>query len=224
MQITHEQAQKLIQLHMDQALNSQESAVLSAHLRDCRDCQTYANEVSEVKRLLPSLLKKQWARTPAPLSIKALAEKKLKRQSSINLLTTRTAAIGFVVIALFFSVWQFASSGSAVSNPLPLMAPPVPTPLTQTALSIDTTMTLENCKLVLYIVQGNDTLAGIADQFSVPEEEILAANSLEAKAVRPAMELVVPICNFTPTGTVHPATFTTTYTPIIQLNTSTPEG
>jgi LysM repeat protein len=169
------------------------------------------------------MLKKRWGRIPAPLSIKALTERHIKKQYS-NLLTTRTASIGLVVIALFFSVWQFVSSDSNASNQLLLIAPPVPTPFTQTAPSTHTTVTLENCKMVVYIVQANDTLAGIADQFSVSEEDIIAVNSLEAKAVRPAMQLVVPVCNFTPTGTVHPATFTTTYTPILQLNTSTPDG
>jgi hypothetical protein len=75
-----------------------------------------------------------------------------------------------------------------------------------------------------YSVRENDTLADIAHQFSVSEEEILAVNSLEAVTLSPSMELLIPVCNWTPTGTVHPVTFTTTYTPVREPFTTTPDG
>jgi LysM domain len=221
MQITHEQAHGLIQLNMDQVLSSQETAVLSAHLQVCTDCKTYANEIKEVEGLLFPVLKRQWNRQPVPLLITALTERNLKAQAS-TLLAMRTAAIGLVVVALFFSVWQFVLSSPSASGQMPLVVPPVPTPSVQTTRSTSTVITLENCETVLYIVQGDDTLAGIADQFSISEDEIIAINHLKTETINPSMELVIPVCNFTPTGTVHPATFTTTYTPIIKPGTSTP--
>jgi LysM repeat protein len=223
MHITHEQAHKLIQLNMDRVLSAPESAGLSAHLRDCIDCQSYADEMKEVERLLFPTLKKQWQHQPIPLSISALTEKRLKSQASI-LLTTRTAAIGLVVVTLFFSIWQFVFSSPAASQQIPIAVPPVPTPSSQTVLSTRVTSTSEDCETMLYRVRSDDTLAGIATQFSVSEEEIMAINSLSSQAVGPAMELVIPICNFTPTSTVHPATYTTTYTPILKPTTSTPGG
>jgi hypothetical protein len=100
----------------------------------------------------------------------------------------------------------------------------MPTPSVQTTQSTTALAAFENCELVLYPVQEDDTLARIADQFSVSEEEIMAINSLQTKAIDPSMELAIPVCNFTPTGTVHPATFTTTYTPDLGPSTSTPDG
>ena len=68
MSITHEQAHRLIQSNMEQMLDSQESARLSAHLRECRECDTYAREIKEVTNLLPTMMKKQWSASPVPLS------------------------------------------------------------------------------------------------------------------------------------------------------------
>jgi LysM repeat protein len=222
MQIAHEQAHKLIQLNADKALSSEEIAVLSAHLRDCVDCQRYASEIKEVEQVLFPLLKRKLNRPLIPLSISALSKRKQSPVS--NLLTTRSAAVMLVMMAVFFSVWQFVSSGPATSSQVPSIVPPVPTPFAQTTFSTSTLMTLETCESMLYVVRAGDTLARIADQFSVSAEEIMAINLLKTEAVSPSMELVIPICKFTPTGTVHPATFTTTYTPILSLTTSTPDG
>ena len=223
MQITHEQAHKLIQLNIDQALSAQETVELSAHLRDCLDCRSYASDLKEVEHLLFPFLKRQWHRRPIPLSITALTEGSLKTQAS-SLLATRTAAIGLIVVALFFSVWQFLFSGSVVLGQVPHHVPPIPTPSVHTASATNVSASLENCKSVLYTVQRNETLAEIAIQFSVSQEEIMELNHLKAAIISPSMELIIPLCNFTPTGTVHPATFTITYTPITKPTTSTPGG
>jgi len=220
MQITHEQAHILMQRKMDQALNSLDAESLSAHLQTCSDCQQYANEIKEVDRLLFPMLKKQWNRQPTPLLVAALLGTSQKT-STITLLTIRRLAVSFAALALFFSAWQFITAGPSAFSQLPQMIPPVPTPST---ISTDTLVTLENCEMAVYTVQANDTLSGIADRFSVSAEEIMKLNQLRMEVVQPAMKLVIPLCNFTPTGTVHPATFTTTYTPVIQTITFTPDG
>lgn len=220
MQITHEQAQLLIQRKLDQALNAQETTVLSDHLQGCVHCQTYASEMTEVDRLLFPMLKRQWNRQPVPLSMTALTVRNQKAGLS-SLLAMRKAAIGMVALALFFSVWQFVISGSSLPGQMPLLAPPVPTPST---ISTNTLATREKCEMGLYIVQTDDTLSEIAAQFSVSVAEIMELNLLRTETVQPAMRLVIPLCNFTPTGTVHPATFTTTYTPILYSTTSAPDG
>lgn len=221
MSITHEQAHKLIQLNMEHMLNAQETARLSAHLRGCSECNAYAREINEVAKLLPALMKRQWSTQPAPLSISALAGSKEPIRTSA-LLTMRTVAISLVVIALFFSAWQFMLTGSASSPQLPLQVPPVPTPSTQPAQSTSTKITFENCEMIQYRVLESDSLESIAGQFSVSEAEIMEINRLKNEAVDSSMELLIPVCNFTPTGTFHAATFTTTFTPRIIATTSTP--
>lgn len=221
MSITHEQAHRLIQSNMEHILDSQESARLSAHLRECSECDTYAREIKEVTNLLPTMMKKQWGAQPVPLSIAAL----VGRSQSIRahtLLTMRMAALSLVFTALFFSTWQFVLSGPPASSQLPLQAPPVPTPSTQRAQSTSTKITLQNCEMILYPVGELDSLASIAVQFSVSEDTIMGLNHLQSEVIRPSMELLIPICNFTPTGTLHAFTFTTTYTPLIIATTATP--
>jgi LysM repeat protein len=220
MQITHEQAHRLVQRKLDNALTKEQSAVLSAHLQECADCEAYLIEMKEVEGLLSPVMKRQWAAQPIPLSIAMLGESKAQTQTSI-LLTMRTAAMGLVVIALFFSLWQFMTTGSSAGNPAPLVVPLVPTPSSATAQFTNTT---ESCEMLVYAVQENDTLASIAERFSAAEDEIMAINDLKVGALKPSMELLIPVCNYTPTGTVHPATLTTTYTPNFRSTASTPDG
>ena len=217
MQITHEEAHQLIQRKLDQALPSQESAVLSAHLQACADCQSYAREMREVEGLLLSLLRKQWSHSPISLSIAALTDKKLTLRPSI-FLAMRRAAIGLVVAAFTFSAWQFAFPGSSASSQLPMAAPSAPLP---TLRSTSTAVTSENCEMVLYTVRQADTLAAIAATFSVSGEEILTTNNLAGR-IHAGMQLIVPVCLPTPTGTVASEALTRTLTPTIHLMTSTP--
>src|SRR5215211_8007502 len=100
MQITHEQAHRLIQLNLDNALTIQETVTLSSHLRECAGCQTYANEMKDVERLLFPAMQSQWNVQSVPLSIASLTGKSRKHQMS-NLLPMRKMAIGLVFVALF---------------------------------------------------------------------------------------------------------------------------
>jgi LysM repeat protein len=223
MSITHEEAHWLIQLNMENLLNSQESAALSAHLRDCSECEAYASEIKEVTTLLLPMMKRQWSAQPVPLSIASLTGRREKKRTSA-FLTIRKAAMALIFVAFFFSAWQFVLSGPALSPQPALQVPPPPTPSRQSAQSTGTKVTLQSCEMIIYPVQKSDTLASLARQFSVSEDTIRELNHLPTNEVRPSMELVIPICNFTPTGTFHPATFTTTYTPLLNASTSTPGG
>jgi len=82
----------------------------------------------------------------------------------------------------------------------------------------------EKCEFSFYIVQPNDTLAGIAHQFSTSEEQIMTINHMTTATLLPSMELMVPACHFTPTSTVHAVELTTTYTPTFHSIVSTPDG
>lgn len=219
MLITHERAQKLIQLDADKALNSQETSVLALHLQSCAECRSYASELEEVESLLRPLLKRQWSLQPIPLSTHAFTQKKRFKTNIRTLLATRNALVGAVFVMLVFSIWQFNLSGS--SGPRPVGVPSIPTPATQ---STSTRPAFEGCEMIPYQVQREDTLSGIADQFSVTEEEILTANKLEAQGIHSSMELLIPVCGPTPTLTLKPATHTTTHTPLMELTTLTPAG
>lgn len=223
MPITHEQAQKLIQLNLDQTLPIEGAATLSAHLSICRQCAAYTTEIEEVTNLLAPLMKDQWNVRPAPLSIRTLIEKGEKLQWR-SILAMRTAAVSLVVMALFFSAWQFVFSIPFLSSQPSSAIPPVPTPSRLTEQSISTQLTLQNCAQMSYTVQEHDTLASIGEQFSVPVRTLVELNQLESEAIHIAMELMVPVCHYTPTGTFHAATFTTTLTPVLNFKTSTPGG
>lgn len=220
MQITHEHARKLIQFRLDGGLRSAEHETLSAHLQDCSECQAYAAEINEVETVLRPMLKRKWSAQPIPLSITSLRGNSQKTQAH-NLLTMRTAAISLVFFAFFFTVWQFMLPSPSAPSVMPLAVPSVPTPSAQ---STSTEFTAEACDMIPYTVQANDTLSSVADRFFVSEELLMEFNQLHTGAVHPSMELVIPICTFTPTGTIHPATFTTTYTPMFLPTTSTPGG
>jgi hypothetical protein len=222
MQITHGQARKLIQFSLDGILPVAEKATLSAHLQNCADCRDYADELKEIETIMLPVMKKQWSARPIPLSIPWLVQSQSPRINNRLLLTMRSAAIGLVFVALFFSTWKFVSTSPSMSSPMPLVVPQVPTP--QTAQSTNTEITFESCETMVYRVQEGDTLASIANRFLVPADEIMEINQLKTEAVSVSMELMIPVCNFTPTGTIHPVTFTTTYTPIMHPTTSTPAG
>jgi hypothetical protein len=149
--------------------------------------------------------------------------KSLQIKSSY-LLAMRTVAVSLMFIAMFFSAWQFVISGTPISSPVPLSIPVVPTPSVLTAQSTSTQLKLEGCAWMSYTVQEDDTLSGIAEQFAISEEFLVEVNHLETEVIRPAMELVIPICDLTPTGTFHPATFTTTDTPVLNHTPSIPGG
>lgn len=221
MQITHEEARKLIQFNADNALNSQEKADLSAHIEKCIECHAYADEIKEVESILLPVMKRQWNTQPIPLSIGTIYARRNNTIRMGMILTTRTLAVGAVLVAFIFSVWQFTVSGAGEASPIPMSVPPVPTPSTQ---STGTKITFQNCAGIPYTIQENDTLESIAYQFATSKQELMAANNLQTESINTGMELVVPVCHFTPTGTIHPATLTTTYTPSISPTTFTPDG
>ena len=221
MQITHDEARKLIQFSIEQTLSPQEIKTLRVHLEDCVECRVYAEEIKEVESTLVPLMKRQWSLQPAPLSIPALVQRKRINWQTNIILATRTAMIGIVFAAIVFSAWQFTRSSSRTSTPMPVSILPIPTPSGQ---STSTKVSFQNCAEKKYQVQENDTLESIASQFSVSKDKIMAVNNMHVEMVYTKMELLIPICHSTPTGTVHPSTLTITFTPLIGPTTSTPGG
>jgi LysM repeat protein len=185
------------------------------------ECRTYTAEIKEGENILLPVMIRQWNIQPIPLSIGTIYAKRNVTIRTSMILATRILAIGAVSLAFIFSVWQFTVSGAGEASPVPVSVPPVPTPSTQ---STSTKITIQNCTGVLYSVQKNDTLESIAYQFTTSKQELMTANNLQTESINTGMELIVPVCHFTPTGTIHPATLTTTYTPSISPTTFTPDG
>ncbi len=221
MQITHEEAHKLIQFRMDQALEPQERKTLQTHLADCLECRVFADELSELRNLLLPTMRNHWNIRPAPFSLEALKKKRKLQVQTSNLLVTRTALLSLVFVAFIFSTWQFTHSGRQIATPISLNVLPSATPSGE---STSTMLSVQNCVEVRYRVQQNDTLESIAVQFSVPKDQIIAQNNLSTEILDPNIELLIPLCEPTSTGTVAASTQTTTFTPVIGSTTSAPGG
>lgn len=219
--MTHDEARKLIQLNADEALSEQEMSRLSAHLGECLECRTYAEEIKEVESILAPLMKRQWSLQSIPYPVVSFPIRKNIKTWMSALLATRRAAIGVVLLAFVFSAWQFALSERQGTTVLPVGVLPVPTPSTQ---STNTLSTSQSCEETRYVVREGDTLEGIAHQFAVSKEKMMALNHMETKTVHAGMELILPLCSFTPTSTIHPTTLSTSYTPSTRPITSTPDG
>jgi LysM repeat protein len=77
----------------------------------------------------------------------------------------------------------------------------------------------QECEQIHYTVKANERLSNIADQFSVPEQEIKRINNMDQDTLYPSMSLLIPICAPTTPGTTNTAI--TTFTPL-QGSTTTP--
>ncbi len=219
MQITHEEAHRLIQFDTDDALKPSEKNKLVAHLEVCVECQDYAQSMKGVESLLMPLLQRNWNKQPIPLSVAALKGKTNHRRPEGTFLATRIAVIGIICMSFIFSVWQFTIAGVATPDLSVAGVPLIPTPSTQ---YIYITSTSNNCAGRAYVVKEYDTVESIAHLYSISQEDILRANNLTTEALRPRMEILIPTCASTPTGTVN--ALTTTYTPPTGHTTFTPDG
>ena len=221
MQITHAEAHKLIQFSLDEALKPQERNILQMHLNDCMECRAFVEELKDLKDLLMPVMKRHWAIQPAPLLIEALTNKKKPALRASMILVTRTAIISIVFAAFVFSAWQFTHPGSQAFTPVPVSVLPIPTPSGQ---STSTKSSAQDCEETIYQIQENDTLEIIALKFSIAKDKLMAFNNLSTESIHAKMDLLIPICTSTPTGTIRPSTLTITFTPVSGPGTSTPGG
>lgn len=219
MQITHQEARRLIQLEADEALPGSQKQTLDSHLRVCAECQQYANSLRRMESLLQPLMQRQWNRQPAPLSIAALASSVNQRAPAGMILATRIAVVSVMFVAFMISLWQFTLSNPSRAQPVLASIPPMPIPSTSTQL-VSTITQSNTCKETIYSVGEHDTLASIAAQFSISSKEILTANQMKTDTVYLGMKLTIPLCHFTPTANA----LTTTYTPMFSPIISTPGG
>ena len=216
MYITHEEAIQLIQYSADQALNGHKEKMLDEHLKDCARCRAYAQQISEMEIVLQRITRKQWNQYPAPLSIDILLTTKYLGKSRSALLVTRKALIAVAFTVFVFIGWQFTFTNTVGNGNFPSL-PPIPTPSTIYTTTADSAV---RCKEIRYHVQSNNTLESIALYHNTSKEIIMSLNKLDSETIHPAMELLIPVCDSTPTSTTYPPTFT--ITPFLDPVTFTP--
>ena len=216
MQITHEEARRLIQFDADETLNGIERNLLEDHLNSCLECRRYAGRIQEVESILGHMMRRRWNQQFLPHPASVTSPRKNTRLKQNMALATRIAAMSVIFIAFLFNIWQFTMSAEQRPDPS-INVPPVPTP---SAFSTTTKVISDECEQIIYRVQENDTLESIAIQFSVPSNEIMDVNRMKEDALQASTNLIIPICSPTPSRTV--STVTTTYTPMLGPTTSTP--
>jgi len=222
MPITHAEAHKLLHFASDETLKAYQKQILDSHLESCAQCQEYAKSIQKMESVLDPLLQRQWNQHPIPLSVDQLLFRGNPKYLEGKLLATRITAISVMFMVFMFSAWQFMLAKPGASGPVLASVPPIPIPSTSTTQFISTKTQTRSCEELGYVVQGHDTLESIAIRFLTSKEEILIANNMKAETVVAGMKLIIPVCNFTPTGTVN--TLTTTFTPVLRPITSTPGG
>lgn len=208
MQITHEEAHRLIQFKADKDLGLIDEEKLTAHLKNCTECRVYSDSIKDTESILLQTLRKQWDVRPLPLQMDVIYAKVNSGKSANIFLTTRTALIGITFVLFAFITWQSITARDTPSRQIPLSTVPlIPTPSAQYTV---THALQKDCKEIRYIVQEGDTLDTLARQYSISKEAILAANNLTDEPLVSTRELVLPLCQSTPTSTTHPPTFTIT--------------
>lgn len=217
MPISHAEAMQLIEFQADHILRGDKQMSLNEHIATCADCQTYAQRLNQVETVLHSVMQKQWDRHPAPLSMTALMENKFDRKSLNTILITRTALISLSVLLFVMAGWQFTSTNTRSTSGTQFAMLSIPTPSEQlTATSLSSV----HCTQIHYQVQKKDSLESIALHFATSKEKLISLNNLSSEVLQPNVELLVPLCDTTPTSTLHPPTFT--ITPFLDPTTSTP--
>jgi len=226
-EITHKEARKLLQAAADQILNPEEKSILDMHLSQCQDCNEYANYLSTLEVSLRRVFHTQLDyHKPATPDLKAIlnpAPIKLVWNSLFGPSSVMGKAaivivlmIGYFVVANLFGIQTpIASNGTATILPTPseFLSAYVqsPTPSAQFTL---TGSILQACETTIYRVQENDTLEFIAYQHRISQESILDYNHLNSNTVFTGMELVIPLCNNTPSRTATIPNNTITITPL----------
>jgi hypothetical protein len=119
-------------------------------------------------------------------------------------------------MAFFFIGWQVTLINDPVQSLYSGLLP-IPTPSIQYTATNSLAL---HCQEILYTVQENDTLQSIAEEHGTSKELIMQVNNLNTEVIQPGLELLVPVCESTPTSTIYPPTFT--ITPILEPITYTP--
>lgn len=223
MELTHTQAREMIQFSADSALSANSLQSLKSHLASCKPCRTYADSIHAMEIHLRNVMRQHWNLRPAPLAVDAIKSKSFNRLFQPAQLATRftmIATIALMVVVAALGMKNASREGG--SNQAPVVVPLIPTPSLQTTST--EVNTVPPCEEIRYVIQPNDTLEGIALKFSVAKDDLMEANAMNSETIIAGGEIIVLVCNSTPTGTVRPPAFTTTITPLTDALSQTPDG
>lgn len=218
-QISHEDARRLISMSADQVLDSDKNSILKAHLIDCEDCRSYANEVDEVETVLRELGQKINPRH-ASVNVGQILSRSKDAIPALasNFTFAKMGMMVIIVIVAAIVSWQF-STRSAASPTAIYTAAPIPTPST---FLTSTNSMLTDCEFMPYQTQEGDTLESISAQFSVPKDTLMEFNQMRVESIQPFTQIRIPLCARTPTITIYPPNSTITTTPQFKPVTPTP--
>lgn len=216
--ITHQKARSLLQAAADNLLKSEDKSALDIHLATCKPCQEYASNLTVLENNLREAFHLKWDNQhPADVSLQAIIKPTLGKLLWSNSLGQTgmmgkativvTLLLGYLVIAnLFGNQSVITGEKTATLLPTPNESKSIysfsPTPSAPVTL---TNLTTQVCNTYPYTVQENDTLTSIAFQHGTTQAAILKYNHLSSNTVFTGMELVIPLCNNTPS---HTATIT----------------
>lgn len=217
MTITHHEARQLIQFKADRPLSTHDRSLLDAHLELCQECNIYSSQIKSMEVDLRTALKRQWDAKPLPFHVTDLYKRKGGPSSNTSV-PTRKLLVGITTLLFAFTIWQFALTGTTAGSLLVVDASPNPLPAQSTGTTTQNGQL--TCDQLAYRVQAGDTLANLAERFSTSAEAISNLNSLETQQIKPASEILIPLCTLTPTSTQHLPS--PTLTPSLQTATTTP--
>lgn len=144
-----------------------------------------------------------WAKRPAPPTLGNLRAYNRPRRVPMQVVAMRLSAFVAAVAVIAFGIWQISLTNNFRS--FEYSSPEIP-PYPTASMQITSTHTDSKlCGDTIYQIQPDDTLARIALQFSVSEEAIKLANDMSSEDVITGIEIVIPQCTSTPTGTVSPS-------------------
>lgn len=212
--LSHQQAQMLIHVATDQPLGMNDKESLDAHLRDCAECRSFAQEFARMESALRQTMKKRWQFSARPLPIGSILgwQNKTTFRRALSI-AAAPLLIVILALALLLTRGQFSNGGDLTAT---VIASNVPTPSAQLT---HTSAAVNECETVNYIVQDGDTLESIAAKYSISKDAIITFNKLENETLTPFANLMIPLCA-QPTAST--PTTTLTFTPSLSAAPSTP--
>lgn len=130
----------------------------------------------------------------------------------------RRLLAGVVTMLFAFTIWQFALTGKEINTSL--VAEVSPNPSASMTTSTGTQNSLLACDQLQYRVHSGDTLASIAERFSISPEALTELNRLDNHELDQVSHIIIPLCTMTPASTDRAPE--PTLTPGVQTFTTTP--
>jgi LysM repeat protein len=178
-----------------------------------KECHAYATNISALEASLHRAFHTNWDNQQPNLNLRNITNpspakllwKNLFGQTGVMGKATFVAALvlGYFVIAIFFGIQTpISSDKTATILPTPNESAfgyaTSPTPSAQISL---TGSTSQACETISYRVQENDTIESIAFHHGITINAILEYNNLISTTISIGAELIIPLCQITPSHT-----------------------